>query len=119
MKTLPLLPKSFAISCLALAAVVSLANLAAAADHRKGPVMPFASGIRPGASRQVYAHAPNVTTINLPGATASYALGINNKGEAVGYWYDDQFNTHGFLYSGGKVTHRSPQHLRHGSFRHQ
>jgi len=104
MKELPFFPKSPAVALMVLAAIASLAGTAAASDKGTHRVMPFSSGIHPGASRRIYAHAPNVTTIDLPGSTASYALGINNRGEAVGYWYDNSFNTHGFLYSGGKVT---------------
>ena len=37
-------------------------------------------------------------------ANGTVALGINDKGQVVGYYFDSTGSTHGFLYSGGKYT---------------
>ncbi|WP_162601813.1 hypothetical protein [Occallatibacter savannae] len=117
MKKLPFFPRVAAISCIAFAATASVVFPANASDKSKVPIMPFRSGIKPGASRQLSAHAPNVVTIDLPGAVASYAFGINNSGESVGYWYDDNLNTHGWQlcqrgYHRGSRIHSLPRPLR-------
>jgi hypothetical protein len=39
-----------------------------------------------------------VTLLEFPGATATRALGLNNKGQAVGSYTDSSSNTHGFVY---------------------
>src|SRR3569833_638256 len=104
MKTLPFFPKSAALSLLAFAAILPLSVSAAAADRDKRPILPASALVRRGPAANHAADAKSVTTINIPGAELSYAFGVNNKGEVVGYWYDDQFNTHGYLYSGGKIT---------------
>jgi probable HAF family extracellular repeat protein len=44
------------------------------------------------------------TTINVPGAVAADARGINDSGQVVGRYIDGSGNTHGFLYSSGSVT---------------
>jgi probable HAF family extracellular repeat protein len=41
--------------------------------------------------------------LNVPGAVATYANGINDAGQIVGY-YRDGTGTHGFLFSGGSYT---------------
>ncbi len=104
MKNLPFFPKSTAIPLLFMAAVTALSLPAVAADKGKRPLLPAPFLNHHGAPAKATAHSPNVATINIPGAELSYAFGVNNKGEIVGYWYDDQSNTHGFLDSGGKIT---------------
>jgi hypothetical protein len=37
------------------------------------------------------------STIDVEGATATYAEGINNSGDIVGYYVDASGKTHGFL----------------------
>ena len=37
------------------------------------------------------------TRLDVPGATATYALGINNAGEIVGFYRDTADRYHGFL----------------------
>jgi uncharacterized membrane protein len=44
------------------------------------------------------------TTIDFPGALATFALGINTAGDIVGYYSDPTFITHGFLLSQGVFT---------------
>ena len=45
------------------------------------------------------------TTIDVPGAPATYAFGINNTGQIVGYTLDSASgDIHSFLYSGGSFT---------------
>jgi probable HAF family extracellular repeat protein len=39
----------------------------------------------------------DLTTIDLPGATATFVLGINNRGQMVGSYIDADGNYHGFL----------------------
>src|SRR5580658_2028994 len=48
--------------------------------------------------------AQSFKTIDYPGATYTYANGINAFSQIVGSWEDASFNSHGFLYSGGKFT---------------
>lgn len=43
------------------------------------------------------------TSINVPGAVSTWATGINDQGEVVGY-YSDGTHTYGFLESGGTYT---------------
>jgi probable HAF family extracellular repeat protein len=43
------------------------------------------------------------TTLDVPGASATYAQGINDAGQVVG-WYTNALGTHGFLLSGGSYT---------------
>jgi probable HAF family extracellular repeat protein len=43
------------------------------------------------------------TVINVPGATSTEALGINNRGDIVGGFTDGTGN-HGFLYKAGAFT---------------
>jgi PEP-CTERM motif len=42
------------------------------------------------------------TSIDLPGATITFATGINNGGQIVGSYFDATY--HGFLDSGGRFT---------------
>src|SRR5581483_1774997 len=44
------------------------------------------------------------TQIDYPGATTTWALGINSAGDIVGLYYDSSQNAHGFLLSGGVFT---------------
>ena len=44
------------------------------------------------------------STLDYPGAAATYACGINDSGQATGYYYDSSWNVHGFVYSGGSFT---------------
>ncbi len=44
------------------------------------------------------------TSINYPGATKTFALGINPAGDIVGAWDDKANNEHGFLLHAGKFT---------------
>lgn len=41
--------------------------------------------------------------INVPGASYTYALGINDSGQIAGFYYASN-HVHGFLYSGGTFT---------------
>jgi probable HAF family extracellular repeat protein len=50
----------------------------------------------------LYSHG-TYTPLNVPGAVATYATDINDKGQIVGY-YSDASGTHGFLYSDGRYT---------------
>jgi probable HAF family extracellular repeat protein len=44
-------------------------------------------------------------TLNDPlGVDGTFATGINDKGQIVGYYFDNRHNEHGFLYSGGVYT---------------
>jgi probable HAF family extracellular repeat protein len=43
-------------------------------------------------------------TLDPPGTSFTFAAGVNNKGEVVGYYIDAAQNAHGFLYSGGTYT---------------
>jgi hypothetical protein len=48
-------------------------------------------------------------TIDFPGATATFALGISNQGLVTGQYYDAIGNGHGFVYLGGaKMTVDGP-----------
>ena len=104
MRKLPFFPEPSAVPLLALAALFALCVPARAADHAKRPILPAPLLKHHGAPSKAIAHSQVVTTLHIPGAELSFAYGINNKGEVVGYWYDDQFNTHGYLLSGGKIT---------------
>ena len=44
------------------------------------------------------------TNLNFPGATFTFANGINDIGEIVGFYVDNSGKDHGFLYSGGSYT---------------
>ena len=49
------------------------------------------------------AAAYTFTQIDVPGASATTANGINDAGQIVG-WFNDSTGTHGFLYTGGSFT---------------
>ena len=51
------------------------------------------------ASTSSSAPAPTFTTIDVPGATGTVALGINNRGQIVG-----EIGSHGFLLDRGTFT---------------
>src|ERR1700758_3853717 len=44
------------------------------------------------------------TTIDIPLAKGTFALGINPKGDIVGWYYDASFKPHGFLLSNGTLA---------------
>src|SRR5438270_911714 len=48
--------------------------------------------------------AQQFTTIDVPGATATFALSTNPPGDIVGDYQDSRGNSHGFLLSKGKLT---------------
>lgn len=50
-----------------------------------------------------FAGPQRFTSINYPGATTTFALGINPAGDIVGAW-DDSAGEHGFLLHAGKFT---------------
>ena len=86
MKKLPCFPRSRTISLLALAPILSVSLFAAAPGKGKHPYLSATAFTHQGAPAKASAHSHSVTTINIPGATVSYAFGVNNKGETVGYW---------------------------------
>jgi probable HAF family extracellular repeat protein len=45
-----------------------------------------------------------LTTIDVPGARSTRALGINDAGQVVGGYTDDAMVTHGYLRRGGTIT---------------
>lgn len=55
-------------------------------------------------TQNALAGAPRFSTINYPGATATFALGINPAGDIVGAWDDVDGNEHGFLLRNGMFT---------------
>src|SRR4051794_12257389 len=50
------------------------------------------------------AQIPGYTTIDFPGATSTSAWGINSRGDVVGVYSLPDKTTHGFLWSGGRLT---------------
>ena len=50
------------------------------------------------------AQTPAYTTLDFPGATATLAWGINNRGDVVGLYTLPDKTNHGFLWSGGRLT---------------
>ena len=48
--------------------------------------------------------AQQFTTIDVPGATATFALSTNPPGDIVGDYQDSRGNSHGFLLRKGKFT---------------
>ena len=38
------------------------------------------------------------------GANGTYANGINDSGQIVGYYYDSNYDVHGFVESGGNTS---------------
>ena len=55
------------------------------------------------ATSNVLAQDRTFTTIDFPGATITDAIGINPRGDIVGF-YTLSGTTHGFLLSGGQFT---------------
>jgi hypothetical protein len=43
-------------------------------------------------------------TIDVPGATLTFGIGIDNHADVTGLYYDDAFNSHGFVYQNGAIT---------------
>src|SRR5437763_16661689 len=41
------------------------------------------------------------TQFDVPGALATFAIGVDTAGDVVGYYIDANINYHGFLYAGG------------------
>ena len=50
------------------------------------------------------AQAKIIIPINVPGATNTFATGVNNAGQVVGFYLDAGYSRHGFLLSGGLIT---------------
>jgi hypothetical protein len=48
--------------------------------------------------------AGSFSTIDIPGAEETWAMGINNSGDIVGFYVDSASNYHGFLNVGGSFT---------------
>jgi probable HAF family extracellular repeat protein len=44
------------------------------------------------------------TTLDVPGSLDTFANGINDAGQVVGWWADHNGRDHGFLYSGGRYS---------------
>ncbi len=59
------------------------------------------SGASGSAQVTVQSGSYSVTNIDYPGATSTYALGINDTGTVVGWYIDAKPSVHGFLYSNG------------------
>jgi probable HAF family extracellular repeat protein len=57
----------------------------------------------PGTAFVFNSRTGDLQTLNVPGATTSYATDINNSGQIVGN-FTDATGDHGFLYSGGTYT---------------
>ena len=52
----------------------------------------------------VLAEPFDFTPIDVPGATMTQPLGINNSGQIVGFYWDSSFQSHGFLDVNGTFT---------------
>ena len=52
----------------------------------------------------VLAEPFNFTPIDVPGATQTQPMGINNSGQIVGFYWDSSFQSHGFLDENGTFT---------------
>ena len=50
----------------------------------------------------VPARADKFITVDFPGATATSVHGINNEGQIVGDYTEDQITAHGFVWSKGR-----------------
>ena len=92
---------SAALLAIAATLLPSLSANAADGGPRR-PILP-AEALRRAASERA-PHGKNLVTLAFPGATATYGLAVNNRGDVVGQWNDTQFLSHGFLYSEGKIT---------------
>jgi probable HAF family extracellular repeat protein len=44
------------------------------------------------------------TTLDFPDSTGTQALGLNNKGQVVGFYTDSAGANHGFVYQNGKFS---------------
>ena len=44
------------------------------------------------------------TTIDVPGAASTVAVGVNDLGVVSGFYFDSSGNEHGFLYRDGTFT---------------
>jgi probable HAF family extracellular repeat protein len=70
-----------------------------------GTYQPSSSGIYSGFLYQ----GKTLTTLQFPGAAGTYATGVNDAGEVVGYFEDSSGNSHGFTWtppSGGSKESR-------------
>ncbi len=57
-----------------------------------------------GAMPSARASSVTVAMFDVPGATETYALGINGAGQIVGHSKDAAKNSHGFVLAGGRFT---------------
>ena len=48
--------------------------------------------------------AGQYTTIDVPGAASTVAVGVNDLGVVSGFYFDSSGNEHGFLYRDGTFT---------------
>src|SRR5262249_17860545 len=55
-------------------------------------------------STNVNAQKTTIITFDVPLAKDTFPLGINPKGDIVGWYYDASFNAHGFLLSNGTLA---------------
>jgi uncharacterized membrane protein len=60
--------------------------------------------LAPSVSTQAFATTYTFTTIDVPGATSTDALGINDIGQIVGIFFDRSGAVHGFLKNGATYT---------------
>src|SRR5579872_833757 len=60
----------------------------------------FAAGLASAA----FADSFTFSSIDVPGATKTYAIGINASGQIVGGYVDVTGTEHGFLYKSGKFS---------------
>jgi hypothetical protein len=56
------------------------------------------------ASTMIYAASYTFTTIDVPGATRTTALGINDREQIVGWYADASGEIHGYLLDEGQFT---------------
>jgi hypothetical protein len=77
-----------------------------------GGIMTFAQKLRFGLlticilalAPTAFAGPPRFTTIDYPGAVATFAFGINPAGDLVGGYYDNSYNEHGFVLHKGQFV---------------
>jgi probable HAF family extracellular repeat protein len=50
----------------------------------------------------------SITTIDGPGATNTFATGINNRGAVTGSFYDSNGTAHGYVWVAGTMTTFDP-----------
>ena len=48
------------------------------------------------------------TSVSFPGSQATFARGINNQGDVVGYYYNADYVQHGFIFSSVKALYYGP-----------